>query len=99
MSILTQLMQTEGTTLYAALVAANIPVRSHSSDLYFPATPEALAILDKYPLEKSNSQGRGFTNQVEGGRWVDVPFAYMPFWDDIAKKCEAIREAAQEKQG
>jgi hypothetical protein len=72
-------------SLYEALKAAGIQTGSHESDLYFPASPEALAILNRYPLKKGNATR--FTNQAApnvGERWVDVPFAYDPFWNKKA---------------
>lgn len=67
--------------LYADLTAAGIPTASHESDLYFPDTEQACAILARYPTEQSNA--RRFTNQApphKGERWLDVPFAYLPWW-------------------
>jgi hypothetical protein len=69
------------TTLYEELIASGIEVASHCSDLYFPDTAETRAILERYPLQKSNATR--FTNQAPpnvGQRWVDVPFAYQPYW-------------------
>ena len=69
-------------TLYQALRAASIPRGSHESDLYFKGTPEALAILDNYPQHKQNA--KRFINQAPphlGEHWVDVPFAYDPYWE------------------
>jgi hypothetical protein len=68
-------------TLYSSIVAAGIPHSSHESDLYIPNTPEARAILARFPLEQSNATS--FINQAPpnaGQRWLDVPFAYLPFW-------------------
>lgn len=69
-------------TLYDELVAAGIPVSNHESDLYFKATPEALNLLKKYPTELSNAVS--FINQAaphKGERWIDVPFAFTPWWE------------------
>ena len=73
--------------LYMELVAAGIPIANHESDLYFPITEESTRILAKYPTSKANATM--FTNQVEGGRWYDVPFAFTPWWDARASKQEA----------
>lgn len=66
--------------LYDVIVAAGIPLDHHESDLYVPDTPEVRAILDRpeYALNKTNATR--FTNQVEGGTWIDIPFAYAPYW-------------------
>jgi len=76
-------------TLYRALVAAGIEIDHHESDLYFPATPEALAILAKFPDKEESA--RRFQNEAPphvGESWVDVPFAYLPYWE--AKSHEAL---------
>ena len=68
-------------SLYEEIRDAGIPLSNHASDLYFRATPEALVILARHPLQKSNATF--FTNEApphKGERWVDVPFAYDPFW-------------------
>ena len=68
-------------SLYAELRAAGVPLGSHESDLYFPDTPETREILARYPLQQSNATG--FINQAPpnvGEQWIDVPFAYDPFW-------------------
>lgn len=69
-------------TLYDEIKAAGIPLACHESDLYFRACPESAEILARHPLQKANATR--FTNEAEphkGERWVDVPFAYAPFWD------------------
>ncbi len=70
-------------TLYHTLKEAGVRMANHESDLYFEATPEAIEILDKFPLEKSNATY--FRNRVDGNRvWADVPFSYIPWWDSRA---------------
>jgi hypothetical protein len=66
-------------SLYETILAAGIQHASHESDLYLPDTVEVRAILDGFPLEKRNATR--FRNQVEGGTWIDVPFAFLPFWE------------------
>lgn len=67
-------------SLYEEIVAAKIPIASHYSDLYFPVTEQSTAILAKYPDNKKNT--KYFVNQVEGGTWYDVPFAFLPYWEE-----------------
>ena len=74
----------ERETLFGEIVAAGIKHASHETDLYIPDTPEARAILDQFPLEKRNA--RRFRNQVEGGTWIDIPFAYLPAWEAKQKR-------------
>ena len=67
------------TTLYDTIKAAGIEHSNHESDLYLPDTPEVLAILENFPLQKGNAQR--FRNQITKTTWIDVPFAYTPWWD------------------
>ena len=57
---------------------------NHETDLYIPDTPQARAILDRFPVHKANA--RRFTNRVKGGTWIDVPFAYLPAWEAKQKR-------------
>lgn len=63
-------------SLYDEVKARGIPHSSHESDLYVPDTQEVRELLQKY-----GRKGVPFVNQVEGGTWLDVPFAYQPWWD------------------
>jgi len=71
-------------TLYGEIVAAGIKYANHETDLYIPDTPQARAILDRFPVHKANA--RRFTNRVKGGTWIDVPFAYLPAWEAKQKR-------------
>ena len=65
-------------TLFDEIKSAGIPFASHESDLYIPITHQTRAIIERYQFKNNVST---FTNQVEGGQWYDVPFAYTPFWE------------------
>lgn len=73
-------------TLYQDLVAAGVEVSSHESDLYFPVTEASMEILSRHPLEKENSTR--FLHNVTYAHWVDVPFAYDPWWEKRLGKGE-----------
>ena len=62
-------------TIYEACVARDIPCHNHESDLYIPVTAETAALVKHY-----GSSATRFINQVEGGTWYDVAFAYLPWW-------------------
>jgi len=61
---------------YAELLAIGAEINSHYSDLYVRATPEALAVVRStgwtYEL---------FTSQIDGKTWIDIAFAYTPYWE------------------
>ncbi len=63
-------------SIYSDMVEAGIPTDSHESDLYVRATKEAYAILRRH----KNTTHRWFINQLDGHAWIDVPFAFDPFW-------------------
>ncbi len=62
-------------TLYEELVAAGCEIENHESDLYVVVSEAALSILAGYEFRSTLSF---FAS--EGRRWVDVPFAFDPFW-------------------
>ena len=70
-------------SLYKDLVRARIPTDHHESDLYVLDTPEARETVKKYGYKFTT-----FTSNIDGKRWIDVPFAYEPFWE---KKQQAQR--------
>ena len=74
-------------SLYEQIKAAGIPFSNHESDLYFQANPESRRILAQFPSEESNSTS--FLNQApphKGEQWIDVPFAFLPWWETRQKR-------------
>ena len=73
-------------SLYERLAATMKPedIGNHYSDLLVRWTPESEAIINQWRKENDLVRGWGlcsfFTNQVEGGRWIDIPFAFDPYW-------------------
>ena len=65
-------------SLYAALLEAGCRLDSHESDLYVEASAVATMILRRYPTQWENA--RGFTSELDGRLWYDVPFSFEPFW-------------------
>lgn len=71
----------EEQTLYEQLVEKGIPVDNHCSDLYFKATTESLEILKNYNNRRSTHMfSTAFTSNIDGELWIEVPFAYDPWW-------------------
>ena len=68
-------------SLYKDLVRAKIPTDHHESDLYVLDTPEARETIKKYGYKFKT-----FTSCSDGKRWIDVPFAYEPFWEKAATR-------------
>jgi hypothetical protein len=63
-------------SLYADCIERGIKTANHASDLYIPATDETRELIRKH-----GHRATMFTNEVEGGIWYDVPFAFVPFWE------------------
>ena len=69
-------------SLYGAVLAANVPHDTHESDLYLVDRPDVRRMIDSY-----NRCFTPFVNQVTRTGYLDVAFAYLPFWD--AKRARA----------
>lgn len=63
-------------SLYDDLRAAGCVIENHESDLHTPATPEARAIIHKHPGAIISY----FRCNITVATWIEVPFAYDPFW-------------------
>jgi hypothetical protein len=68
-------------SVYAECLAAGVPMASHYSDLYIPANDQTREILKRCGKKVDGHNVSTFINQVEGGTWYDVPFAYLPYWE------------------
>jgi hypothetical protein len=67
--------QEDSMTLYEKIVQLQIPHANHCSDLYIPVTPQTTELL-----KESKEWAESFYNQVDGGLWYSVAFAYDPYW-------------------
>ncbi len=70
----------EGERVYDAVVRLAIPHANHESDLYLPNTRQVQAILRAHGVRINGHTASYFRNQVDGGIWIDLPFAYLPYW-------------------
>lgn len=73
--------------LYTQCVAAGIPTANHYSDLYIPVNEVTRKLVAEYAAA-GGTQATMFHNQVEGGTWYDVPFAYSPYWEEKQNKAQ-----------
>ncbi len=62
-------------TLYEEIVLAGIPTDHHESDLYVLDTA-----LSRELIAKNGKVATGFVSRIDGKRWLDIPFAFDPFW-------------------
>jgi len=65
-------------SLYQEIKAAGISYDHHESDLYILDTPAAREILTSHPMDSTR---RSYFIGTDGKRWIDVPFAYEPWWE------------------
>jgi hypothetical protein len=64
--------------IYHRLVAAGATLDSHESDLYVRCTPETDALTVAV-------RGRTvFRSAIDGAMWFDLPFCYLPWWENRA---------------
>lgn len=68
--------------IYEEMKAAGVKIASHETDLYVPVNDITSAIVGRYEHKTIVTT---FRNQVEGGEWYDIPFAYLPAWEAKAK--------------
>jgi hypothetical protein len=78
-----QMSENPYTNPYKQLKALGVPMDSHESDLYVQATPEAVSIV-----KASGWSHMFFQSQIDGNTWIDVAFAYEPFWEKKQARCE-----------
>jgi hypothetical protein len=76
-----------GRELWNKLRELGVHVDNHESDLYVPCTQETEKLIEDYECKVNVSR---FTSQVDGKRWFDVPFGYIPFWDKIEHRVRAM---------
>jgi hypothetical protein len=71
-------------TLFEEIKEAGIPFSNHASDLYVKDCPSSREILEKYPLQRRNSTR--FINLTNNELWIDIPFEYTPYWNNLSLK-------------
>lgn len=74
------IQRTLGDELYDELVKEGFTLDHHESDLYIKDSPLARELVEKHGLKYTC-----FIDDIEHQRWLDVPFAYAPFWREKNK--------------
>ena len=70
-------------SLYDDLKENGVELDNHESDLYFHVTGVSTMILAWHTEVKTHSM---FKHAVNGNMYYEVPFAFQPFWDKVAKR-------------
>lgn len=75
-------------TIYTALRAAGCEIDSYESDLYVRDTETARTVIsDWVHAGKLNWKSYSyFTCRRTNTQWIDIPFAYDPFWEQKAQE-------------
>ena len=73
----------------ATLPADHIDHSSYGSDLYLKKSPEADKLIKAYDF---HNRVTTFRSQIDGCIWYDIPFGYMPYWEEVARKSARIQE-------
>ena len=69
-------------TIYEAMKRLDIPMDSHESDLYVKMTPGSIAICKAFNAYNTSL----FRSEIDHSTWIDIPFAYQPFWDKVSPR-------------
>jgi len=81
-------------SLYDKLKDAGQTLDHHESDLYVKWTPEAEAIIKAHGgTEAANARPFTYQRNGKGERWIDVPFAYIPWWDKRTRRASEARRS------
>jgi hypothetical protein len=67
--------------IYEELKKIGAEMDHHESDLYVKDTPGIAKIIEGYGYRTYP-----FTNQIDGTTWIDIPFAYTPWWEKRVMK-------------
>jgi len=78
-------MEGKKMSIYEEMKAAGVEIDNHSSDLLVPSNAITRGIVARYEY-KGNVQG--FKSAIDGTQWLEIPFAFDPFWSDAEKTVE-----------
>lgn len=73
-------------SLYDQLNQAGCKLDHHESDLYVKQSLEATRIITDYETKGGITNQSKFVSQVDGEWWIELPFHFKPFWDQVSNK-------------
>lgn len=71
------------TNFYEKIVELGIEHDHHESDLYVPVTDETKKLVNNYEYTMMVTT---FKSAIDGNMWYDIPFEYLPFWEEKSKQ-------------
>lgn len=67
-------------SIYREMLQYGVETDNHESDLYALDTPAARQIIARAGRSFDRTITR-FRSQVDGRVWIEIPFAFDPFWE------------------
>lgn len=80
-------------SIYEEMIAAGVEYDHHESDLYVKDCQEARDVLKMHDKKVDGWNVERFTNEIDGTPWLDIPFAYTPYWDAVRTLINKMRGA------
>lgn len=81
---------TQTASIYEQLNEMGIEMDNHQSDMYVPATPEVMAVIQAAHAEDPTIMYSTFEDLRTGDTWVDLPFQYEPHWEQKQSQREHV---------
>lgn len=66
-------------SLYDAAKRRDVEIDSHESDLYVPVNEVTKKLVENYEFSRNVTT---FVSQIDNKSWYDVPFGYIPYWEE-----------------
>ncbi len=73
-------------SIYTEMKAAGVEIDNHCSDMYVPDNATTREIVKGYEYKCNVIR---FISDIDGTPWLNIPFAYDPWWSDAEKQVEA----------
>lgn len=80
-------------SIYRQLRDIGATMEGRYSDLHAKATPEALALIRAFRFDDSDDlrlMHNVYRSNIDGSEWVEVPFAWEPFWAHTSRRSAGI---------
>ena len=71
-------------SLYGLCKLAGLQMDHYESDLYVRESGEAWELINQYQRQHGFHTARRFIDSIDGDAWIEIPFAYQPWWDERA---------------
>ena len=76
-------------SIYDDLKNAGVQLDNHYSDLYALANDDCRRIVSEHQKAENIGPVSMFKSNIDGLMWYDIPFAYLPYWENSIQKAVA----------